>query len=1217
MNRETEDGLNVQTHAYPGCIELGRKISPLLAQFDMESAACAVFCVNSWHRNRSSQNCTYALNAALLDIERFGSKAITTYDSFCEFFSSISEVVPSSLPEDEVIPIMGHTLIPFRKKWHKALHGCGATLEYPRLLFADNVIKDCDYAEEFSEILNYAEKMAEDLKGGGWQGDDNSALKLHLPSKEHWDCVFKWMGNNPTGPLSKKTINTILSFPHCIENRHFIKSDDGTIPLFCPSLLMDYLNYCIEANGPEENQSAIDATLLSIACDLYDSDDRRSGSVISFPFFELNGKPLISCPSTFLMVDEEKHFVLFYNASIGADDSGLASLKQLFAKETTEVEILDYATKQGMRRKLIVDNPSKYKLTVVAYHDNVALTPIALIEAKSTNADFECGAVDIMAILLMAKDIVEIASFFHQAATSRSRRILDFSAASDHFAFWVQNDRHIVNGTEDRHGNLLLGFDYNETDRYFIDFFRKGFFNYLLIDNRNWLLGSPFAYYFKENERGFTEMTLKKNGQSEGLLKQLPGSLSHQTCFFHLCANRDSAEGVPLARMEREIEVFPLLQDLLMCMVNSLDSEFGTLLSEWGYLRLEYVMPGGRAFNELQTIDDVLEVKGSASISTYPTIMFSASSDVFCIALAEAQNRSIECRLVSAIMSLIPCNNPNVVKTIQSKLESLSGDCKMVDMGTLELPYLWHRGGDQVAVDRIAKAAALKTVAYAVEDENIEPGQYLGCDANGVIRKFQKSLTGSFEAQLQQFTKKDLLIKLYETLANISHIYYVNTMRFTLFSNLQAEEDGRIKERSLSERENARREMRAAMFSIETLLTINDNNDDIASKEDIARLIAIGDQLLSASDAADMLIFNPKDAGVEIADNFVVSIIENKRLVKGSWDIRKRQLLDHGHAGTIDTNDDNYIKLSFKAFETDTGIPFGCFLDVLGFLALNDSIKSEVRFKSPNVISADRPFLLDLLSRQLEGRFRRSILGKCIDFLTLDSSRLKYAGDREFDFLPFGRMKDRPNRLELKPLVAIDNQLYYSPVQAGLLQRRWVQGIAERFIPAKAAFSSLYSVMENWKRHYEKTLEKDVANCFLSKGFKPEHVFRGLELRKKGDHPYHLGDYDGLAYDIHNETIWVVECKEFEKIESAYDYMQLQHRWFGEKGKLSKYERRIQYLQDNLNTVAQDLGFEHRGELKLKAYLVSNKIFANIIGESSFQVISLSELEELLVARGQ
>ena len=73
---------NIQTLSYPGCIEAAKEIISYISQFDIESVACAVFCINSWHENRSCQNITYALNAALLAVSNFGTNQISDYDEF-------------------------------------------------------------------------------------------------------------------------------------------------------------------------------------------------------------------------------------------------------------------------------------------------------------------------------------------------------------------------------------------------------------------------------------------------------------------------------------------------------------------------------------------------------------------------------------------------------------------------------------------------------------------------------------------------------------------------------------------------------------------------------------------------------------------------------------------------------------------------------------------------------------------------------------------------------------------------------------------------------------------------------------------------------------------------------------------------------------------------------------------------------------------------------
>lgn len=66
--------VKVQTNAYPACIKPAEALIPYIAQFDIGSASCAVFCINSWSANRSFQNSAYALNAAILSIDHFGIK---------------------------------------------------------------------------------------------------------------------------------------------------------------------------------------------------------------------------------------------------------------------------------------------------------------------------------------------------------------------------------------------------------------------------------------------------------------------------------------------------------------------------------------------------------------------------------------------------------------------------------------------------------------------------------------------------------------------------------------------------------------------------------------------------------------------------------------------------------------------------------------------------------------------------------------------------------------------------------------------------------------------------------------------------------------------------------------------------------------------------------------------------------------------------------------
>ena len=187
---KTNEAPGIQTLSYPGCIKTARLIAPFIRQFDVDSAACAIFCINSWHENRSSQNSAYTLNAALLSIGTFGTRQIADYKSFSAFFSHIKEALsaPCSF-EDEVVPVMGQTLIPFRGKWHRALHGCGATLEYPRLCFASTIIDDPTEISEFEELLDYVDEMSQKLRG--WR-----VAKFRCGARRHANAKLRLLGSN-------------------------------------------------------------------------------------------------------------------------------------------------------------------------------------------------------------------------------------------------------------------------------------------------------------------------------------------------------------------------------------------------------------------------------------------------------------------------------------------------------------------------------------------------------------------------------------------------------------------------------------------------------------------------------------------------------------------------------------------------------------------------------------------------------------------------------------------------------------------------------------------------------------------------------------------------------------------------------------------------------------------------------------------------------------
>ena len=467
-----------------------------------------------------------------------------------------------------------------------------------------------------------------------------------------------------------------------------------------------------------------------------------------------------------------------------------------------------------------------------------------------------------------------------------------------------------------------------------------------------------------------------------------------------------------------------------------------------------------------------------------------------------------------------------------------------------------------------------------------------------------------FEKELCRYDAESLILCLYEFLAQSSHDYFIHTARFNLFDGLADDEKERIEQSSVENREEARTSVRALRYTIEYVLSFGLSGDEIAQEEELNTLVSLACEVVALADAADMLHFDSPKIGIEVAENSRVFLTEDDELREESKKLRVRQLSDSGHF--LEAKDDEpYIAKAKDAFLQDTGINFECFLDVLEALAFY-VVDEEATAQKPNVFIGSKESIISFLVGAFGDYYEPLEISSCLDFLLLDISHLRTVKGKNFDYLPFGRMKDRPNRLELRPIIPIKGKWVFSPVEMGVLRDRWVRGFAERFIPAKASFESTYQIMQQWKRHYEKSLEKETYSCFIENGMNPNFVFKNLSLHKKGNHPQYLGDFDVLAYNEEASTLWIVECKEFEKVESSYDYMQLQVRWFGEKGKLKKFDRRIEYVNNHLSQIMQDLCLPYSEETQVNPILVCNKLFLNVLNESSFNVITLNELNALL-----
>ena len=138
----------------------------------------------------------------------------------------------------------------------------------------------------------------------------------------------------------------------------------------------------------------------------------------------------------------------------------------------------------------------------------------------------------------------------------------------------------------------------------------------------------------------------------------------------------------------------------------------------------------------------------------------------------------------------------------------------------------------------------------------------------------------------------------------------------------------------------------------------------------------------------------------------------------------------------------------------------------------------------------------------------------------------------------------------------------------------------------------------------------DLEKVFKDNGFEVRPNLELMNLDKK-KYPQYLGDYDLFAVNLQSKEIWIIECKFIEKVETFYEMYRQQKRFFKEDKCDEKFQRRIDFLNENYAEVIQDLKLPN-AEYKVKPYMCVNKVFVSRYKEIAFPILCYQEMVEII-----
>ena len=1198
--------------AFPDCNMKYQKLRPLLLPYSKRDLAVAAFCINSWSSNRSAQSTALALNAVVSDADGEADLSISTYLEFRSFCEIVLATCPITVLDDYVYPCFGEEAL-FRKgRYYRLILGCGAEGEYAALPFLEEFAKVAGKESNLDALLEYIDSIVGALATSNANEETKGEVTLETPPESYWLAVRGFFQEGrftlPGAALSDRFTDDAAP----VERRHFTRCGTDVLPLFNPSLLLDYEELIAEGIGYGPTAArAIRTALIGVAADIYWLPGSDEQLLFPYPTLFADGDE-IDLPAAFALAQNDCALVFLDCPNREGDD--VVPEVERFLNAQSGMIVSTKQDERGQKSFLhVVDNPSRVQFVAYDHH----CSPMREYFAVRGKHDAlpRCSALDLCAMLQFADSIGQIHRFFRDWKEGRNYKLVSYSGMAAYFIMWAASDEMPIPGAEDRHGLTKVFCMPGEVDAHYYELFSESYSSFP-FGNSSFAVGSPFAWNIEPGEKGFIRAVRKGVPTATMSIRQLNTGADAPRIILSNDIRRSFAPDQN--SLHDDGTVWRLLEDMIETLSVELGDEFSCFVdSIGGILQLEYVSEewadSQATFHEHESLPFMTWVSEE---SPYGFVRYTARRSLLLESLPECKDRGFETRLFNTVVEQVSRQFGVDVTALKAKIEGKRTENKKVDATEISVPYHF-KPFMQLAVPPSVKAKVDKEIAYLCDEAGLMPGDYSGTPANKTIRRMQAALEPSFAKLVESYDMMSIHTAAAEHCACLEHMAYTNKKRATSFNDMDQTVAEKIHQTAAVARRDLRDDIQAIRYLIESNLVMQREGRKSCTKDDLRLLVAYANRLAAISTAADIFYFEPDHLTLVIQDNYLLSLEQDDELARRSKELYVRQLRDGGHAWEDVDADLEMARRAFAAFEEDTGVRFESLISVCDYLSKILYVCNACNYVSQHVLRIPLNEAISFIVKEAKGELGESTVRNAIAFLTVDCQKLTMCGGEDLGYIPIGRTKDRPNRYEMKPIVLDGDAIIFSEVSIGLLSERWIHGILQRFLPYKYSIDKTYETVEKWKRNYEKALELDVAHACLDVGMLQSCVFSGLELHKHGKHPQELGDYDCLAYDARSNTLWAIECKELEKYEGAVDAMHFQRKLFGSKdrkGKLEKFERRIDYLQDNLCEVMKDLGIDYEGVPVIRPAVVSNKPFIDNSMRAKYEIMSFSEFQELLDA---
>lgn len=1189
-----------------------KKLEHIISLYNIDDVTRAIFCMNSWANNRSALAQALTLNQAISNVKGFGNQNIKEYSELKAFFDAIITYLPITYREDLTLNDFGEVKIIVDGETFPVILGTGHEQVHAAMKFLPVLARVIEMTDDLKAVLCYSRIIINTLVDSNTSSsDENYSITFELPSEQFWQEVNSLFNSKEFSEHAKRAFQ-IMGYQKCpIEMQHFFVYMGDYYPLYNASLLVDFYKKLLSLATVEEYHRHINLTIGELIENTFNfSNNNRSRVLIAPIIINIStGKPYTNNHLSFMIVRAGRVLIAINKGDFDNLDSIEAEIDVInLLHEKNQLRLGEMYYRKELHGGYAFDVSAGMTVQFLLIEPFTDITAHGAFLGEAGER-FSCSALDIIYMMGFMEDFDELLDFIEYDRKEEAQ-IMTVGGKSNLFFTWKNAHHHIASGAIEYN---LISVSYGTADDYVFKYYAKNLTNYP-FGLQSKMFADPLSWRIKDGDYGYSHFEHKGCLGFGGEGKMIGFStflfLAHNIEFF---TEEDfSPDNYTALRT---------IDELNQRLFNRYGETLGVLPFLYGKVLQVMFMPMHYAQHVDHsgfTLDKNKKYVYSDIYVDTDTIIirYAVNLDELLSAIMNANNKSVESAYFLELIEPLKKYLQSSFAELEATVNKDSSLKKEVGVFTIEQDYYYSDMAPSIQMEAQNFVKARKEIAKVCFAAEAEPGEYRGKAATQVIRKMQTAIVRVFEDQISQYNKENLHKKALNYYTTQLHGIIINLKRYSSFRDLEPFVQQEFEEKTRSIREEYRRNLRTAQYLLESNLAIQhrDNNISDCKKDEFENLLAFADWLVVLQDNADTCYYTDFDLSVEIDSEFKVDTVLSEFSKLQYEQILPRKYKQEDYTIKNDEIDKEYLIQCANAFLADIGIELGTLISLLEYLQLEVVGKPFVEEVYPNVFEASKDNLindfLELFIEPKEGDLEKA--EKALSFITLNCDKLKFLNGTTHHILPVWDREKRDNRFDVKPIILQEGKCIFSPVVMKQLATSWKSGFLEWYLPFEICLENVKTELAKWKKRYEDKMVQDIAGVFIEMGFYP--VFPEVDLASRypqGDFPDDLGDYDVIAVNQSKKEIWLIESKVLQKVGSIYEDQMQQKSFFYQHKDDEKFQRRIDYIRNNLSKVTSVLELE-AVDYAVIPYMVTNKLFTSRYKKIDFPIITYHELMQKL-----